>query len=94
MTTSFCAGAATNGVNGSTHGADSTDASSQGAAARLPRGAAAMSDDEGTLTPHEKSMESEMADEGLDLSHISQTREMSLFAGPYLNYSEEETVLG
>ncbi|XP_067934998.1 uncharacterized protein [Watersipora subatra] len=65
----------------------------------VPRGAAAApsplgaASNDGTLTPHEKSFESEMADEGLDLSHMSQTRDVSLFAGPFLNYSEEETVL-
>lgn len=44
--------------------------------------------------PHEKSFDSEMADEGLDLSHISQTREESMFVGPHLHFTEEEMIHG
>ena len=43
---------------------------------------------------NDKSFESEMMDEGLDLSHMSQSREVSMFAGPYLNISQEEVVMG
>lgn len=69
--------------------------SPRGAAAPVQGAAAAAQDgDDSSSTLHEKSFDSEMADEGLDMSHMSQTREVSLFAGPYLNYSEEETVLG
>jgi len=57
-------------------------------------GGASSRGDASTPTPHEKSFDSEMADEGLDLSHMSHTREASMFVGPSLQFSEEETVIG
>ncbi|KAF6020145.1 hypothetical protein EB796_021518 [Bugula neritina] len=56
-------------------------------------GGASSRGDASTPTPHEKSFDSEMADEGLDLSHMSHTREASMFVGPSLQFSEEETVI-
>lgn len=68
-------------------------ASAAGGGGAAAAGGAASRDDNDTPV-NEKSFDSEMADEGLDLSHFSQTREMSMFTGPYLNVSEEEVVLG
>lgn len=64
-----------------------------GAAASASGGAVGGQDRSNTPV-NDKSFESEMMDEGLDLSHMSQSREVSMFAGPYLNISEEEVVLG
>ena len=57
-------------------------------------GGAAGGQDRSDTPVNDKSFESEMMDEGLDLSHMSQSREVSMFAGPYLNISEEEVVMG
>lgn len=43
---------------------------------------------------HDKSFDSEMADEGLDLSHVSQNKEASMFVGPYLTHTEEDLIHG
>ena len=57
-------------------------------------GGAAGGQERSNTPVNDKSFESEMMDEGLDLSHMSQSREVSMFTGPYLNISEEEVVLG
>lgn len=90
-------------IDGPESGDRPTGASNGGATGGAARGAvggAATGDAAGDAPAngldqtHEKSFDSEMADEGLDMSHISQTKEASMFVGPCLNYSEEELILG